>query len=283
MRGKSSRCQCGPSCSHALSGTSGSPRIALQPSNELGEHRAAPVRANRCAARPARVRSGAISTSYGDAARARAAGDERRRARATVDAPRREPALGGRRSRRRVAGSQASCECECGRKRPPSRPSFSNAEADVPPDVARAPLPRLRNEVDRRRRRARRRSARARGPWIDDLLPLERRIEVRNDSYVQPVGPLPSRRGLGRRAILVARAEGAAAASSSSVAERGDAPGPLAPERARSRPSGPSSGHDGGRRGHFCGWRRRTSACRPATGKTIVVDCDEPSSSSVCR
>ena len=120
----------------------------------------------------------------------------------------------------------------------------------------------------------------------DDLLALERRVEVRDDAHRPPLGALRQPQRLGRRAVLAAEAERARVELFS---RRG-----LERRAAGAGPAGAAGRDDDGAA------RLRVvqqAAAQPApvrscmngvsrsigAGNTIVVACDEPSSSSVWR
>ena len=105
---------------------------ALQPPHELGEQ---PQRGREqvAAQRPALRRAGAIRPRRERGSRP---GSRRRCRRAR--APGRPPAGRARQSRPGgSAGSQASCECECGSDAPASRPSFRSGKQMPPTSRAR--------------------------------------------------------------------------------------------------------------------------------------------------
>src|SRR5436190_2886397 len=117
----------------------------------------------------------------------------------------------------------------------------------------------------------------------DDLLPLERGIEVRDDAYA-PLAVLGQHERLRRRHCFVPRAERArfelhrCRRIECSACRTG----------ALRAPGGDHG--DSARLGLAAKLAAQLapSACEPnalsrSTGKTIVVACDEPSSSNVCR
>ena len=115
-------------------------------------------------------------------------------------------------------------------------------EADAA-DVARAPLPCLATRSSVASARSPNECTCA-GPWIDDLLALERRVEVRHDAHAPAGRPIAEPQRLGRRPVLVACAE---RARRGIVARRCRCARPLGPRRRDRRPSDRSSGRAGGR------------------------------------
>ena len=111
----------------------------------------------------------------------------------------------------------------------------------------------------------------------DDLLPLEGRIEIRDDADLPGVADAQRLR---RRLILATCVEGAGLELVLDGRRRAGAPGPRGRDRDESARDGisPQVGQLAERPLSMNGLIRSIGA-----GKTIVVDCEAPSSSSVWR
>ena len=281
MRGNTSRCQCGPSWSHAFSGTSASPRMRCKPAHELGEQ--AQRRRQQVALEPVGLGAGRRDQELvGDAARDRAAG---RDAVALEHLEHRgQPALGGH--RRRGGRQPGELRVRVRQRRAGLVALVEDREA-VAARVPRPSLPRLGDELDRRVVQARRTSARAPGR---ESRPPAARAPDRGSARPGPA----SRSGRRRAAASPAasgprcpRRTGQDAGSSPAGSPRSR------PVRARRRDRHPATGRRvvaevGQRRrlGQASGRSARAVNARSISigiGNAIVVDGVEPSSSSVCR
>ena len=160
----------------------------------------------------ARARDGspAISVSYGSrpygctSARMPSATPRRRargvaRARGCASVARARPPAA-------APSSQTSCECECGKARAGGTALVDAARARSRRLRAHACFPRLRDRSDLAVAQLCERAHVARRVH-DDLLPVERRIEVRHDAHRPGCLCAADAVRLGRRAVLSARAE----------------------------------------------------------------------------
>ena len=217
----------------------------------------------------------------GDPARDRAAGRDA----VALEHRRAPPADRARRHGRRPgAGSHASCEWECGRRRAGLVALVEEREADA----ARRPGPAAARPPRRGRS-----SRRSRSP---------NECTWRGRGSRPPAARAPDR-GSARRERPSRSARRRAAASRAACGPRG--PRRTGSRRGRrqalarcARPLGARPARSPTQRPVIGSWRRSASArllalvadgsrnglsMSTGTGKTIVVDCDEPSSSSVCR
>ena len=200
MRGKTSRCQWAPSCSQTLIGTKPS-RILCRRPRQLGDE--AQRGAEEVAAEPRRLGARRVDEQLvGDAARDRAARDQ---AVSLEDGHElRQPVL-ARRPRAARRGQPGELRMRVGQRRAGVVALVDEGKADAA-GVVRAALPGLGHEVERRARELGDRVD-VLGPVHDDLLPLERRIEVRHDAHVPAGRAVAEQQRLGRRPVLVAGAE----------------------------------------------------------------------------
>ena len=193
--------------------------------------------------------------------------------------PRSASAAGG------AAGNQASCECEWGSEAPASWPSLMNGK-QMPP----------RSSCARRCHASATWSSVVGDSFGDrvhvlravhhDLLQLEGRVEVRHDAHVPAGRPVAEAERLGRRPVFVAGAERAVL-----TLIRGDRRC-ARPARAPRRDCQAQRPVDASRRRSATLGAGLAEVSPPARngrsisigiGKTIVVDCDGPSSSSALQ
>ena len=227
MRGNTSRCQCGPSWSHAFSGTSASPRMRCSRRTSSASRRSAG--ASRSLSSPlASGREGAISSSYGT--RLATGQPAVTPSRTTHLEHGREPALGG--DRRRRGRQPGELRVRVRQRRAGLVPFVEDREA-VAAFGPRPPLPRLGDEIDRRVVESAERTH-VRRAVDHDLLPLERGIEVRHDPDLPAGRTVTEPQRLRRCPILVAGAERARGGVVVGAAGR---PRPLRPPRGDRHPA----------------------------------------------